>query len=130
MTRWETLTAVAVFLVTTACFSERSTGPAVVLGGECVLPIGANTPGTRLALISNFAFLPGALHVKSGETVTWLNCAPADEPAHTVTADGGAFSSAPLAPGQAYSLTFSQPGTFAYHCEPHPFMTGQLVVDP
>jgi plastocyanin len=38
------------------------------------------------------------------------------------------LQSPPLAPGQAYTALFDLPGTYAYHCHPHPSMTGQLRV--
>jgi hypothetical protein len=45
-----------------------------------------------------------------------------------VTADGGAFDSGNLATGQTFSQTFSAAGTFAYHCNIHPQMTGTVTV--
>jgi len=30
--------------------------------------------------------------------------------------------------GASYSTTFHEEGTFAYHCHPHPYMTGAVVV--
>ncbi len=32
-------------------------------------------------------------------------------------------------PGDAFTQTFETPGEFAYHCEPHPFMTGRVIVE-
>jgi plastocyanin len=75
--------------------------------------------------ISNFAFQPASLQVAVGTTVTWTN---QDSTAHTVTSDTGAFDSGQLAPGATFSQTFMTPGTFAYHCQIHPFMTATIVV--
>jgi plastocyanin len=25
---------------------------------------------------------------------------------------------------------FDRPGSYAYHCTPHPFMTGRVIVEP
>jgi heme/copper-type cytochrome/quinol oxidase subunit 2 len=33
-----------------------------------------------------------------------------------------------LSPGQSYSFTFNQAGTFHYHCKIHPEMTGTVTV--
>lgn len=73
--------------------------------------------------INNFAFNPKQRNVKIGTTVTWTN----DDPApHTVTFDD--FTSATLITGQTFSHTFTQAGTFNYHCSLHPSMTGQIIV--
>ena len=51
---------------------------------------------------------------------------------HTVTSDPGAartFDSGILRTGGTYSLTFDTPGSFAYHCDVHPEMTGAVVVE-
>jgi plastocyanin len=110
-----------------SCFSERATtGPAAE--AECVVPIGSQVPGSTLVVIRNFGFEPASVSVRAGGTVTWVNCDEPGQPAHTSTADAGAWSSPTLAPGQAFSRTFDQAGNFLYHCEPHPFMTGTVVV--
>jgi plastocyanin len=80
--------------------------------------------------IQNFAFSPAALTVKVGTMVTWTN---ADPDAHTVTSkqgSGGPLNSAALATGATYSYTFTKPGTYAYYCTIHPFMTATVVVTP
>jgi amicyanin len=79
--------------------------------------------------IKNFAFAPTALKVKVGTTVTWTN---QDSDAHTVTSqdNGGPLSSAALNTGQTYSYTFTKPGTYAYLCTIHPFMTATVTVTP
>lgn len=76
--------------------------------------------------ISEFAFGPAVLSVKTGTTVTWTN---KDQTTHTVTSDNGTTLSSPnLGFDQTYSMTFNTPGTYAYHCTPHPFMTGTVTV--
>ncbi|MBV8430967.1 MAG: hypothetical protein JO244_07395, partial [Solirubrobacterales bacterium] len=35
----------------------------------------------------------------------------------------------PTAPGWTGSCTFSTPGTYTFHCDLHPFMTGTIVVE-
>ena len=99
----------------TACFSERpSTGPEPPGDG-----------GTEVA-IENFAYVPPALTVVTGATVTWTN---GDDVPHTVTADDGdSFESPILDQDATFSLTAPAPGTYEYHCEVHPFMTGTLTV--
>jgi plastocyanin len=33
-----------------------------------------------------------------------------------------------LGAGGSWSYTFTTPGTYTYHCSPHPFMKGTVVV--
>ncbi|MCW2869434.1 cupredoxin family copper-binding protein [Actinacidiphila oryziradicis] len=77
--------------------------------------------------IKNFAFSPAVLKVKAGTTVTWTN---QDTDAHTVTStgSGGPLKSAALATRATYRYTFTKPGTYAYLCTIHPFMTATVEV--
>ena len=75
--------------------------------------------------ISNYSFSPQTLTIKIGTTVTWTN---KDLAKHTVTADDGSFESPFFGQGGTYSHTFSEAGTFAYHCSPHPYMKATIVV--
>lgn len=48
---------------------------------------------------------------------------------HTVTADDGAFDSGRVSSGSSSSITApAEPGSYAFHCEVHPSMTGTLTV--
>lgn len=77
--------------------------------------------------IADFAFSPGAVTVSVGDTVTWMNN-DAGVP-HTVSSDTGSeLASGQLAGGASYQKTFATAGTYAYHCNIHPSMTGQVVV--
>lgn len=80
--------------------------------------------GTTVS-IQDFFFAPAQMTVQPGTTVTWVNNGPAP---HTVTADDGSFDSETLQPGQSFSFTFANAGTFSYHCEIHPSMTGSVTV--
>ncbi len=75
--------------------------------------------------ISGFAFSPATLTVAKGTTVTWTN---ADSVPHTVTSATGAFDSGSLSNGKTFSFTFNQAGTYAYRCNIHTSMTGQVIV--
>src|SRR5829696_1777671 len=87
--------------------------------------LGADAQDGAAVTIVDFAFQPASLEVPAGTTVTWTNSGAAP---HTVTADDGAFDSDRLAPGATFSQTFDTAGTFTYHCEIHPQMTGTIVV--
>jgi len=118
------LTAGLVAGVLAGCFSER--GATAPLEGECSFPVGDDIPGSTVVVIRRFAFSPSEVRVRAGERVTWINC---DEDAHTSTADGGEWQSPLLSPGDAFTQTFEAQGEFAYHCEPHQFMVGRVIVE-
>ena len=75
--------------------------------------------------IQNMAFNPSTLNVQVGTVVTWLN---KDSTSHRVVSDSGVFDSGDLTNGQSYNFTFSQAGSFPYHCSIHPSMKGTIVV--
>src|SRR5215218_6446028 len=75
--------------------------------------------------IQDFFFDPDQLTVAPGTTVTWVNEGQAP---HTTTADGGTWDSGTLQPGEDFSFTFDQPGTYTYHCSIHPDMTASVKV--
>lgn len=77
--------------------------------------------------IKNFAFSPTTLMVKVGDTVTWTN---QDSAGHSATADDGSFDTGVLSQGESNTVTFTEAGTFAYHCTPHPNIKGTVVVEP
>jgi plastocyanin len=64
--------------------------------------------------------------VASGGKVTWIN---KDTTSHTVTSNTtGQFDSPPLSTGAPRSYTFTDAGTYRYHCTQHPQMWGIIVV--
>ena len=66
--------------------------------------------------------------------VVWQNN---DDTAHTVTPDhrhsdsysGDFGSSGVLKPGDTYEFLFTEPQEVHYHCTPHPWMTGSIIVE-
>lgn len=71
------------------------------------------------------------LTVKVGDTVTWVN---KEVMPHDVAFNPGPVGPAILVGGmmmkdQAFSVTFNEPGTYDYHCSPHPFMRGKVIVE-
>ncbi|HXI19534.1 MAG TPA: plastocyanin/azurin family copper-binding protein [Gemmatimonadales bacterium] len=109
-----------------ACYSDRSLGTGSV--SACTAQLDPGQYGATVIAINGFAFHPASITVPVGGKVTWLNCEPAGTPSHTTTADAGAWSSTLLDPGASFTFTFTTAGTFSYHCEPHPFMTGEIKV--
>lgn len=80
---------------------------------------------TVRAAMRQLAYEPARIEVRAGATVTWTNDAPL---AHTVTADDRSFDSGTIEAGARWSRTFTTPGSYPFHCSPHPFMRGVVVV--
>ena len=96
--------------------------------GAALLALLAAAPASGAEVkvgIDNFTFNPKVVTVKAGDTVTWTN---RDDIPHTV-ADPGKFKSKALDTGDAFSFTFTTPGSFDYFCSLHPHMTGRIVVE-
>lgn len=75
--------------------------------------------------IRNYAFVPQTTTVRAGTRVTWVN---ADTTAHTATADDSAFDTGTIEPHATHSIVLHRPGTYAYHCVFHAFMTATIRV--
>ena len=90
-------------------------------------PTPTATQSTAAVSISNLSFQPSSLEVKIGTTVTWTNN---DNTTHTITSNTGVFDSGNVAVGNSFSFTFTQMGSFPYHCNIHPSMTGTIMVVP
>ena len=98
---------------------------AAPLVATIILPAGAQNAPVAVG-IDNFTFNPQTLTVKAGATVTWTN---KDDIPHTVAAVNKEFRSKALDTDDAYTFTFTTPGTYAYFCSLHPHMTGTIVVE-
>jgi plastocyanin len=85
----------------------------------------ADTSGGPSVSIENFNIVPATLTVPAGTTVVWTNH---DDVEHTVTASDNAFTSAAIQTDGQFSYTFTTPGTYAYFCAIHPFMTAKVIV--
>ena len=85
----------------------------------------ASAQDDMMVSIQDFSFSPDQMTVAPGTTVTWVN--DGQQP-HTSTADDGTWDSGTLQPGDDYSFTFDQPGTYTYHCSIHPDMTATITV--
>ena len=89
---------------------------AVIEGNENYVP---NDPTVLLTFTNN---------------VRWINN---DDTAHTVTPDhrhadgytGDFGSTGVLKPGDVYDFLFTEPQEVHYHCQPHPWMTGSIIVE-
>lgn len=95
--------------------------------------------GSSLPSNPNF-YSPNEVRTTLGVSnkVVWTNN---DVTAHTVTTDNdyedpinGRFDSMVsgglIPPQGTFEFTFTQRGEYFYHCEPHPWMTGHVAVEP
>lgn len=82
---------------------------------------------TVLVDIKSLRFAKSTVTVEAGTTISWRNRDPLS---HTVTSDSPGFDSGEIRPDGSWSHTFSAPGTFSYHCGPHPNMQATVVVRP
>ncbi len=103
---------------------RRPAPPAARPTGEAAQPVPAGSD-TVAAAIQDFTFSPSRIEIDPGTTVVWTN---GGQVAHSVTAEGGGFDTGLLEPGDRRELTFTKSGTYPFHCTPHPFMTGVIVV--
>ena len=63
--------------------------------------------------------------ISVGQAVRWTNRDPVE---HTVTFDRTEPGSPVIPPNASYIHRFDKAGTYTYHCTPHPFMKGVVVV--
>lgn len=105
------------------------------------IPFGAYNP--ELNTPADSWYDPSFIPIQVGDTVTWQND---DREPHTVTSGQGSgrfgwmsddygtpdglFESELFAPGESWSITFSEEGTFSYFCVIHPWMEGAVIVNP
>jgi plastocyanin len=105
-------------------FGRRGGGAPAAEAGRAAAP---TSPAAAVVRIANLGFDGKVIRIKAGERVRWVN---EDQLQHTVTADDGGFDSGLVNPGRTFERVFDRPGEYAYHCTPHPFMTGRVIVEP
>ena len=72
-------------------------------------------------------YSPARIRVPVGTTVTFTNVGELD---HTATAfPKQEWDTGDLASGESKAITFTQPGSYYYICTPHPWMSGQIIVE-
>jgi plastocyanin len=80
---------------------------------------------TKTVAITRSGFVPASVTIDVGDTITWTNN---DTINRSVVSDAGLFSSGILTPGQSFSNTFSQNGTFRYRDGTRTRIRGSIVV--
>lgn len=112
----------AILLAGTACGTQTPQAPQD--GGVTTGP--ALEAGVDIS-IRDFKHSPSTITVKPGATVTVKNF---DIAGHTVTSDeSGIFDTGLVSKDQTLTFTApSEPGEYPFHCTPHPYMKGILIV--
>lgn len=121
--------------------SDATTGAATATAGPtteaAVTPteVGTAVPDAEgeadaTVTVEGLTFLEGSITVPAGSPVTFIN---RDTVGHTVTSGEpgnatGVFDESLPSSGEA-TITVDEPGTYAYFCQIHPSMTGELVVE-
>jgi len=129
--------------MTSACGGGSDSGVTTPTGQGSNPP----PPGSAAVTIQDFSYNPQNVTIKVGTTVRWTNAGPS---AHTTVSDAGLWNSGTLAApgggggygggggntaGGTFQFSFSQAGTFTYHCSIHPptlypGFTGTITVTP
>lgn len=85
------------------------------------------TKEQNVVTIEKNEFKPKTLTVKVGDTVTWIN---KDINPQSVVSDAGLFNSGEIATSEKFSYTFTEEGTYDYHCDIiRTFMKGEIIVE-
>lgn len=112
------LIGIALFALAFAACSGSSTG------GAGSSPVATST----VDLPPSYKFVPAAITVPAGTTVTWTNN---DNFSHSVQFLDGGLPNDPqlMKPGESTTFTFQTAGTFKYQCHLHPQqMQGTVIV--
>jgi plastocyanin len=116
--------AVAALVALAACSSGSSAAPGAASAGAPSTAASA-AAGASAVAIKDFAFNPATIQAKIGQSITWTN---QDSTAHTVTLDDKSVDSGNIAASATFSHSFTQAGSFTYHCAIHPTMKGTVTV--
>ncbi len=87
--------------------------------------LGVAGPAAAEVKVSAMTFPADTTRIGAGQVVRWVNLDPLD---HSITFDVDGAVSGPLPAKGSYAVKFDRPGVYPYHCTPHPFMKGVVVV--
>ena len=92
-----------------------------------VMPTKSSRPGCEE---DSLCYIPDVIAAEAGQTIIWRNI---DVAFHSVTSGAygepdGLFDSGHMDPGDTFSYTFGESGTYRYHCTLHPWMAGVIHI--
>lgn len=99
---------------------------ALAAGGALLLlaaAVGPSIAVDRWVTMFDSKYLPGAVTIRPGDTVTWVND---DDLPHD--ASGNGWSTPLLLKGDSHSILFARAGTYRYTCTIHPQMKSAVIV--
>jgi plastocyanin len=96
-----------------------------LLHGGAGPALGASGPAAADIQVAALKYSRDTVTVAAGQIVRWTNKDPLD---HTITFDVEGPVSGSLPTKGSYAVKFDRAGTYPYHCIPHPFMTGVVIV--
>jgi amicyanin len=89
------------------------------------LATGETGPAAATVEVSSLHFASDTVRITAGQIVRWVNRDPLD---HSVSFEAEGPPSGPIPAKGSYAVRFERAGTYPYHCTPHPFMKGVVVV--
>lgn len=109
----------------------------VASGGDDEGPAGAGAAAPPAAtrvdrvVVDDFEFMPAAITVPAGTTITWDNrdSAPHTASSGTSPSGDGVFDTDTFEEEESATVTVDEPGTYAYFCKLHPFMKATVTVE-
>ncbi len=72
-----------------------------------------------------YKFGTDSVTITAGQAIRWINDDPVE---HTITFDGTEPGSPPVPHNGTFIHRFEKTGRYTYHCTPHPFMKGVVIV--
>lgn len=98
---------------------------------EAAAPSGTPAVATDRVQVKDFTYVPETVTVAVGTTLTWVNedSAPHTSTSGTSPSPDGVFDTGIYDGSASGTVTLAEPGTYAYYCALHPFMTGTVIVE-
>lgn len=87
---------------------------------------------STVSAADDYTFTPASVTIAAGQSVCWQNTGNLDHTVTTTTESPGQIPlfNGSLPGGQTVVIPINIAGTWAYHCNRHPNMTGTVIVTP
>lgn len=95
---------------------------------SCVPPSDAAAGSTVTVEIYDFGFSPERIAIPAGTEITWVNTGAVDHTTVSFRRSRKIWDSTIMHPGDRFTFTFDQPGSYDYLCGLHPDMKGRIDV--
>ncbi len=101
---------------------------------DVAFPLGPIAAGVKAVKIADnnveYSYWPARTRVKVGTAITFTNVGTIPHSATATAGEEGKWDTGLLAKGESKTITFDVPGIHYYICTPHPWMYGQVIVEP